>query len=99
MVVRGVMTCLGAPLPVIGFFSSPRPPPHLRRVLPLLPITPRFSVFSWCIEMLPTFINVALFAAFALQGALADFTIDTPTFTQVCVARFHVAPSPHLRIS
>jgi hypothetical protein len=32
--------------------------------------------------MLPTFINVALFAAFALQGALADFTIDTPTFTQ-----------------
>jgi hypothetical protein len=46
--------------------------------------------------MFSTFINVALFAVFALQGALADFTIDTPAFIQVCIVRSRVANLPVL---
>ncbi|KAH9846677.1 hypothetical protein C2E23DRAFT_569073 [Lenzites betulinus] len=32
--------------------------------------------------MYSTFISVALFAAVAIQGALADFTVDTPQITE-----------------
>lgn len=32
--------------------------------------------------MYSTFVSVALFSALAIQGALADFTVETPTITQ-----------------
>ena len=33
--------------------------------------------------MFPTLFSVTLFVVLAIQGALADFTIDTPNFVQV----------------
>jgi len=35
--------------------------------------------------MFATFLTVALFVALAIQGAIAEFTISTPTLTQVFI--------------
>ena len=36
--------------------------------------------------MYSTLVSVALFSALAIQGALADFTVDTPEIVQVLYA-------------
>ena len=70
-------------LRILFLFPHPRTRLAPSRRLPLNPPELPAPLFPRRLTMYSTLVSVALFSALAIQGALADFTVDTPTVTQV----------------
>lgn len=59
------------------------PPARTRVPLLLIRLSSLLRSLHVALTMYSTLVSVALFSALAIQGALADFTVETPTITQV----------------